>query len=297
MKKIRRLLDEYEIRFNVTDEILEEGYPFDSEIKKMEGFSEIRTYEIWNNNGKVYGYQFRTEKPVWATANVKELPEKWVVEKDEDNSLWKRFKERVNNEIDKTDNCELQYHNKFMQSNNLLDFSGCQFLTLEQWAEFCLPKVDFSILNDEDWFYAEDDDGTPALMNEIIENINILKPKYIYFIEKSELKKVEYYMSKSKIRIFRKATEEDLKPLFEKYPELAPPKVGDLGLYYDNAKDKIFELKNGRVSIGKITDINNSTCTPYKIDDIFYWNCFYKIDMEKPLRPQINEFIEMYKNK
>ncbi len=294
MKKIRRLLDEYEIRFNVTDEILEEGYPFDSEIKKMEGFSEIRTYEIWNNNGKVYGYQFRTEKPVWATANVKELPEKWVVEKDEDNSLWKRFKERVNNEIDKTDNCELQYHNKFMQSNNLLDFSGCQFLTLEQWAEFCLPKVDFSILNDEDWFYAEDDDGTPALMNEIIENINILKPKYIYFIEKSELKKVEYYMSKSKINIFRKATKEDLKPLFEKHPELAPPKVGDYGFYYDDIINELDNLKNGDVNIGKIINIDVSGKFIFTISRGSRWKFFHKLDMNKLIQPQIDEFIKIH---
>lgn len=298
MKQIEKLLKEYKIRFNVTDRILEVNYPFDklNVLNKNAFYNEITENVIYNENGKVY------ENGVWATADIKELPKKWVVEKDETSPLWEQFEKWSRFPLTLPEKNDKYFSisadkKSITRNEELIFFEEHQYLTLEQWDEFCLPKVDFSILNDKDWFYAEDNVGTPALMNEIIENINILKPKYIYFIEKSELRKVEYYMSKSKISIFRKATEEDLKPLFEKHPELAPPKVGDSGLYFDNAKDKIFELKNGSVSIGKITDINNSTCTPYKIDDIFYWNCFYKIDMEKPLRPQINEFIEMYKNR
>lgn len=298
MKQIEKLLKEYKIRFNVTDRILEVNYPFDklNVLNKNAFYNEITENVIYNENGKVY------ENGVWATANVKELPEKWVVEKDETSPLWEQFEKWSRFPLTLPEKNDKYFSisadkKSIIRNEELIFFEEHQYLTLEQWAEFCLPKVDFSILNDEDWFYAEDDDGTPALMNEIIENINILKPKYIYFIEKSELKKVEYYMSKSKINIFRKATKEDLKPLFEKHPELAPPKVGDYGFYYDDIINELDNLKNGDVNIGKIINIGIPGNFTFTISRGSRWKFFHKLDMNKLIPPQINEFIEMYKNK
>lgn len=176
--------------------------------KSIKLASEITENIVYNKNGKVY------ENDVWATADIKKLPEKWVVEKDENNPLWEVFCENFANEEYSE---KLLYNESFFgniySENSLEKLEGHQYLTLEQWAEFCLPKKENMIFSD---------------------------------VDKS---------------------------------------IGDLGLYFSDIEDEIEQLMKGNITIGKITNIYDR------------WWFFYKLDMNKPIPPQINEFIEMYKNK
>src|SRR5699024_7490151 len=80
----------------------------------------------------------------WATGKITEKPEKWVIEKDESNPIWKEFCIQVNN----GKGFFGQNHKKFYHSNDkrtydILDFEGYQYLTLEQWKHFFgKPKIE-----------------------------------------------------------------------------------------------------------------------------------------------------------
>ena len=143
MKTIENLLKEYKIRFNVTEKIKEKGYPFTKPFlfntNEME--PKVTPANIYSKNGMVY----RAGK--WATADVKEKPEKWVIEKDEENPLWKKFKEWFAFEL--KDSC-LFINYKYIGNgspcsagNNLLRFEGHQYLTLEQWNELFFWEEEF----------------------------------------------------------------------------------------------------------------------------------------------------------
>jgi len=73
--------------------------------------------------------------------------------------------------------------------------------------------------------------------------------------------------------------------------------IGDLGLYFSDIEDEIEQLMKGNITIGKITNIYDEPILCYKINNKGRWWFFYKLGMNKPIPPQINEFIEMYKNK
>lgn len=147
MKTIENLLKEYKIRFNVTDRIKEEGYPFAPlRINRGKAIPEVRGDYLCNEHGKVFGFD-EWSKLFWATADVKEIPEKWVIEKDEENPLWKKFKEWFAFEL--KDSC-LFINYKYIGNgspcsagNNLLRFEGHQYLTLEQWNELFFCKEEF----------------------------------------------------------------------------------------------------------------------------------------------------------
>lgn len=90
MEKIEELLAEYRIRFRDTERIKEDGYPFKRwQMATDLGEEEFTPYVygdvIINRYGTVYG------KGVWATADLKEAPDKWVVEKDKNHPMWSKF--------------------------------------------------------------------------------------------------------------------------------------------------------------------------------------------------------------
>lgn len=147
MKTIERLLAEYKTRFRDTDRIKEEGYPFGNDDAINNGIYAIEFHVgvspelIRNQNGLVY------LEGKWATADLKEAPEGWVIEKDESHPMWGEFMEWYGEE----DTAEsYRYITEYNSAQDLAEYKDHQYLTLDQWAEFFLPKekeIDFSILN------------------------------------------------------------------------------------------------------------------------------------------------------
>lgn len=119
--------------------------------------------------------------------------------------------------------------------------------------------VDLSILNEEDWFYVE-----TALSRWIFKGKDIFSGEGLnifYNLNDSSLyvEKTKLTSYKDNIFLLRKATPEDLAPLFEKYPQYAPVKDGDIGIFYDNLQNMRNEVKNNNnLAIGCIEVISNN---------------------------------------
>ena len=379
MKQIEELLKEYSIRFNVAEKIKEEGYPFaplSYRINRDRATPDVRDGYLCNEQGIVY------ENGVWATADVKEKPEKWVVEKDEGNPLWEKFKEWFGFNLKDNGLFGFRYIGRGsprLISNDLLYFENHQYLTLDQWAELFLPKeefsngqivhedgrimimkgdgrkfhvlycpygedfsfmrgliidsvyaphvdesllcfrpatkeekqtlftcleevgkkwnpktlqiedlVDFSILNDKDWLYLEVGKAKRPWLakGDILGENNIA-----YSINTQTLHLSNHPIcEKDHIKTLRKATSEDLASMFEKHPELAPPKEGDWGVFWNveyKTPDKIMRLEK----IETVHVFSKYVKQFVAADGLFYDN-FAKINLNKPLQPQIDKLIK-----
>ena len=164
MKTIENLLAEYKIRFRDTEKIKKEGYPWEDEFltaliplnsgKRPPAITENR---IENKNGLVY-MKNENNQVIWATSDLKEKPDRWVVQADEKHPKWEDFKEWWCDTENKYESWIEIGMSQFFgsdgeNSESILDFTDHQYLTLDQWAEFFLPKVDFGIINDTDVFY------------------------------------------------------------------------------------------------------------------------------------------------
>lgn len=101
-------------------------------------------------------------KRIWATAYITEIPENWVVEKDEDHPAWHEFSNYLYRGL-KSPHAPLKarFHSREMAGNDLTEFQGHQYLTLSQWENLFFtnkkrkseePDSDFSNLTTEDWF-------------------------------------------------------------------------------------------------------------------------------------------------
>lgn len=136
------------------------------------------------------------------------------------------------------------------------------------------PKIDLSILNDEDWFYVNFDESMAYLCKGAFTQSCTAYNIYtgVFYLKTT--------MSLEDVKILRKATPEDLQPMFEKYPELAPPKVGDWGWFWDDNKETAMIDKFS----GMYAESFLSTKTI-----IGYLN-FQKIDTSKSLDEIIKEF-------
>lgn len=144
MEEIERLLAEYKIRFRDTDKITnrDDDRNFMPIIK--------RNGVVYNENGEI-----RSVNGAWAIADLKEAPEKWVVEKDESSPIWERFKDKYSN-YSNVVFCNSYIHcNKkglhAIAGGDLLEFKGYQYLTLEQWRQF-FGKPEFKV-GDFGFFY------------------------------------------------------------------------------------------------------------------------------------------------
>lgn len=124
MKQVEKLLQEYKIRFNVTDKI--------KDSKNLGGYTSMIDFNVvFNKNGKVY------KNGVWATADVKELPEKWVVEKDETSPLWEQFEKWSRFPLTLPEKNDKYFSisadkKSIIRNEELIFFEEHQYLTLEQ---------------------------------------------------------------------------------------------------------------------------------------------------------------------
>lgn len=82
--------------------------------------------------------------------------------------------------------------------------------------------IDLSILNEEDWFYAELYSGHVKWLNRGKMFDRDDRESISYQCEKNEIYKEGRLCRKDDIRVLRKATPSDLAPFFEKHPEYEP---------------------------------------------------------------------------
>ena len=135
--------------------------------------------------------------------------------------------------------------------------------------------VDLSILNDEDWVYLE-------IGNRLRKWINrgkIFQPdeKSVSFALESEcIYFGDLLCDEEDIRILRKATPEDLAPFFEKYPQYAPVKVGDIGLFYNKKYVELKAIKDGELNLSRVEGINEIKAYPFSTKYSHYKH-FFKV--------------------
>lgn len=129
--------------------------------------------------------------------------------------------------------------------------------------------VDLSILNEEDWFYLELEFESK---NNWIAKGNIIDINNAdcihYDCEGNFVYKSGYLCDKDDITLLRKATPEDLAPFFEKYPQYAPVKDGDIGLFYDK--------KDGELNLSRVEGINEFKPYPFSTKYSHYKH-FFKV--------------------
>ena len=278
MKTIEKLLQEYKIRFRDTDRIKEEGYPFGAGNYDEKGNfdpSIVLSGVSWirNKYGVVYK-KIAGDSWRWATADLKEKPDKWVVEIDKSNPKWREFEKWFNLntwfDLDTDSDC-MFYSYDFHNSTELLSFKDHQYLTLDQWAEFFLPKVDFGIINDTDVFY-----------------LKTRQDEYLFTGGSPITKKVKgrtmgtWYKFKDKICDkdsvveLRKATDKEKEHYYILYPELRPIKAGEWVAVWD---DKDIES----LFICKYKNVRNDPD----------WDNIVKINIFKSMQEQIDEFLKL----
>lgn len=95
-------------------------------------------FDAYNRWGNIY------EGGVWATALITHAPEAWVVEKDIDHPVWRIFQESVWNLPGcENERFDQQFFSDSDASDNLLDFQGYQYLTLDQWHKLIyIPQTE-----------------------------------------------------------------------------------------------------------------------------------------------------------
>lgn len=151
------------------------------------------------------------------------------------------------------------------------------------------PKVDFSPLNNKDMFFIIYE-GKRYLIGVKKEHPESLELRFSYSFFFDTFRKGEEFIKKGPITTLRKPTQEELTPLFNKHPELAPPKAGDWGIFWERNHPTTMSL-----CISYIDRLEAIWCRGYKKTKInaSYPN-FYKLDMMKPFKPQIDEFLKLH---
>jgi hypothetical protein len=264
MEKIKKLLAEYEIRFHDTEEIkTTENIPF-SRVNSGTFEPKVASNIIWNKNGIAY------KDGKWATAKITKKPERWVVERNEDHPVWLRFKEMT--QWTDSDRGTYLYYSDGICSTTLLDFEGYQYLTLDQWAEFYLPKVDFSIHNDYEFFFVKTCHYRSWLSRGKLTEGNCTS----FCLNNNRLDTIGHLVSsKDEIIEFRRPTEEEFNILYQYHPKYEPPKEGDWGIFW-----------NKWPGATKVDSFVNMTSEGKYLDSFDYsWENF------KPFQPEIQEAI------
>lgn len=145
--------------------------------------------------------------------------------------------------------------------------------------EIAAASVDFSILNDEDWFYIEDKKGHSIIYN-----------KKVGAFYTNTLEKIKSFtFSKTDVEKLEKSIPSLIQCVFNAHPELAPPKAGDYGIVWDNTAP---ETDDGIFLRMRVLEEINDNSHPFCCGDIG-WRNFYKIDINKPL----SQIIEDFKNR
>lgn len=152
-----------------------------------------------------------------------------------------------------------------------------------------LPDVDFSILNNTDWFVAKSIYDSSYIRIFKGRTLNhVIYADLWYNPATGDIGRDDEVFGLEAVGGLCKATPEDLAPMFEKHPELAPPKIGDWGVFLDDNYDGI--------AIGRIEELE------WDSDDDGAWNVyylhgqpygrFYKINPDEPFNKIVDDFIK-----
>ena len=273
MKEIQNNIIEYNIRFNQTELIKEEtalivfGH---QTINTGDYYPAVSPNRIHNKNGWIM--EVRDGVKVWATADIKVMPKQWVVEKDINHPMWKVFRKlwigdedfEVSREV--IDNPNNIYFNKERAATTLLeqDFWNHQYLTFDQWVELSDEVTSGKYLDRLDTkgiFRIEAIADYLCKLTEISDDYSMLTGHFVRISgHKEEWKFTNLFTDY--ITKVTPATKEEEVEFYKNFPELEPPKRGDIGFFWDDDKegytiDVLSNLDCGTSNYPYPTDMDN----------------------------------------
>jgi|SRR5690554_339313 len=150
--------------------------------------------------------------------------------------------------------------------------------------------VDLSILNEEDWFYVEIK-GDPWIAKRNITEVNSSSSVH-YSIDGEDMYTKGYLCLEDDINLLRKATPDDLAPLFEKYPQYSPVKVGDIGLFYDDIYSEANKgADSGDLFIGRVKAISEYGYK-FEIENWGSYKHFFKVSENETIAEIKERFLK-----
>lgn len=168
MDAVNKVVKEYDIRFNVTEQVVgNKGFLEFEAFKNLykdeigiilsEPKRGLHVVKLKDNSLYMFNhYGMVKDNHGWFAADVKVKPDKWVVEKDENHPMWERFKKYRLRKAKFSEGFTFGFYSEFERADYLDCFKDHQYLTLNQWYElFCKKGIDFSIIDDnpDEWFY------------------------------------------------------------------------------------------------------------------------------------------------
>lgn len=160
-----------------------------------------------------------------------------------------------------------------------------------------IPKINYSILNNKDIFYVllEPTKGEYAEHTFIYADRDdeslYYERSFGGFVNTKYHAYQEDSFDRVIIRELRLANEEEIESFFKVYPDIAPPRIGDIGMFYDCPKARLeFFEKYYHFQVSKLSKIssNGSFFTGTGTS----WEHFYRIDPTMPF----SEIIDNFKN-
>lgn len=149
-------------------------------------------------------------------------------------------------------------------------------------------EINFSILNETDVFFVRavgDPYGWVAKGN-VVEKSGGLGYSH-HLGESMQMVNTNITMNKKDVVELRTATEEEKKILYDKIPQAQPLNSQDVVLYWNNKG--FFTLSRVQERVRKHT----LNLKRYKEVCELYYGDFYKIDLNLPLQPQLDEFLKI----
>lgn len=148
MKELEKLFEEYKIRFNQTERILDNCRACSEMDNESYFYIEYNEKYLINRNGIVW-----SKENGWRYADVRIAPEKWVIEKDPYNPLWQKFEDEYRWGLSAG-----RFYSRSRVNHELTSFENYQLLSLKQWYELVyLPELYQPNIGDIGFFFSNVD--------------------------------------------------------------------------------------------------------------------------------------------
>lgn len=154
--------------------------------------------------------------------------------------------------------------------------------------------IDTSILNMENWFFVEIDKTGPWIHKG--DAFNDDDSSISFEIEGETLYLGGRLMDgPHQITSLRIATEEDLERFFEKYPEYSPAKIGDYGIFFDDAESACKDIGDTFL-VSRLIAIDSNANYPYA-NVVNNWGHFFKVSKTESITQIKGRFLRVNRNK
>ena len=164
----------------------------------------------------------------------------------------------------------------FDEANNKTD--NFLIIQIERFAteeEIRAASIDWSVVNDTDWFYGKMKNGIIGdyLIRGLKDEDGRISFNEMYYIENGKhYKNDKFSFVKLETEKFRLATEQEKQMVFKKYPGLKPVEVGDYGVFWDDKSNHL---------IGYLGGVQADSTFPYRIIGGFNYKHFRRINPHK----------------